>query len=57
MTIFATRGRGLKSVIDIVKKPKFKNFEQDMCCVRQKKAKNTQEFISRQKKVCFIYKN
>ena len=40
MTIVAPRGRGMKLVIDVAKKWKIENFEQTMCYVPQKKAKN-----------------
>ena len=38
-TVFAARGRGMKLVIDTVKKWKFENFEQNMCYLPQKKVK------------------
>ena len=43
MTIFATRGQRMKVVIDgnfIAKKIKFENFDQNLCYIPQKKAKN-----------------
>ena len=43
MTIFAVKGWGIKLVIDhelIVKKWKFKNFDQILCYIPQKRAKN-----------------
>ena len=46
MSIFAARGRGMKLVIDVAKKQKIKNFEQTMCYVPQKKAKNMQNLDS-----------
>ena len=39
-TIFVNRGRGIKLVINIAKKQKFENFEQNICYIPQKKAKN-----------------